>query len=338
MEKPLSKNTPQRNVKIVAIGKHLPSKKVSAAEIDDKLNSTKGWSLRATGIKNRYFAENESTAEMGAKALKKALNQTNLALDDLDTIVAVSGTTQQPIPCTAALIANHLGICDGITTFDINATCLGFLVGLDLLTNQLNIKKDQTVALIASEISSIGLNWEQKESASLFGDGAAAVIISSKKSEASKILASHFETYPEGASLCQIQGGSTKLHAKFHSTNNQSDYLFDMQGTSLFKLVMKKTPDFLKKLLAQANLKLEDIDMVIPHQASLSGLTLLRKRLGIPEEKFFIHVQEIGNTIAASIPIALHDAQQQGRIKRGDKVLLIGSSAGVSIGAIILEY
>ena len=326
------------DIEILSISKYLPSKLVSPMEIDQKLNVEEGWSLKATGIKSRYFSDGETTAEMGAQALHDAVKNTDIALEDLDAIVSVSGTVQQLIPCTASLIAAQLGLHDGLATFDINATCLGFLVGLDLLACKISLGKYKTVALIASEIASEGLNWKQKESAALFGDGAAAIIIGIGKKGSSKILASHFEAYPEGVKYCQIRGGSLLLHAKHYSEDNHEEYLFDMQGSKLFKLVMKKMPQFIEDLLSQINLTLKDIDLVIPHQASLSALILMRKRLGLSEEQFFINIQEQGNTISASIPMALHDAQKQGRVQRGDKILLIGSSAGVSLGGIILEY
>ncbi|MDX8430560.1 MAG: 3-oxoacyl-[acyl-carrier-protein] synthase III C-terminal domain-containing protein [Candidatus Algichlamydia australiensis] len=326
------------NIELIGVGKYLPSRKVAASGIDNTLKTKLGWSLNATGVKYRFFSDGETSSEMGAKAINEAIKNTNISKFDFDALVSVGGTTQQPIPCTASLIAAQLGLRKGLIAFDVNATCLGFLVALDLLAKQISLGCYNRVALVASEIASEGLNWQQKESAALFGDGAAAVIIGPGKKGGSKIIASHFETYSEGVEFCQIRGGSAKLHAKYHSKENSSEYLFDMHGSSLFKLVMKKLPSFLKDLLAQANLALSDIDLVIPHQASLSALTLLRKRLGLSEKKFFINVHEHGNIISASIPLALHDALNQDRIQRGNKVLLLGSSAGVSLGGVVLEY
>ncbi|MCB1135772.1 MAG: beta-ketoacyl-ACP synthase III [Chlamydiia bacterium] len=321
-----------------SISRYLPSRRVSADEMDDMLGVEEGWSLKATGVKQRFYSEGETTAQMGARALTQALHAAGMQATDLDLLVGVSGTTQQPIPCTAALLAAELGLRDSFCAFDVNATCLGFLVGLDLIASQMHLGRYSTAALVASEIASVGLNLDQKESAALFGDGSVAVILDNKSGQGIKILGTRFETFPEGASYCQIQGGSTGLHAKFFSDDNKDAYFFDMNGSKLFKLVAQRMVGFLQPLFERTGLTMDDIDLVIPHQASLSALTLLRRRLGLTEERFFINVQEQGNLIAASIPFALHDAIVQGRVRKGDKILLLGSSAGVSLGGVIIEY
>jgi 3-oxoacyl-[acyl-carrier-protein] synthase-3 len=325
-------------MKIMSCGKYLPKKKVPASEIDEKLGATPGWTLKATGVENRYFVEEETTSDMGAYAINDALKQSDLSLSDIDVIVSVGASAQQPIPCTAAMIAEKLGVKDSLVAFDINATCLGFLVGLDLMDAQLQMGRYKNVILVASEIASFALNWKQKESAALFGDGAAAVIITALDDRKSTIIGTSFETFPEGASYCQVTGGGTLLHPRHHSEETSARFLFDMNGPKVFKLAMRKMPPFLDKLLAKLNLTKEDVDFVIPYQASLSALTLLRKRLKFPEDKFYINVQKQGNLIAASLPVSLHSAIEEGLIKRGDKVLLLGSSAGVSLGAVIFEY
>jgi 3-oxoacyl-[acyl-carrier-protein] synthase-3 len=296
-----------------------------------------GWTLAASGVEKRYVSDGEPSSQMAAQAVQRALDQAGLDLSEIDALVSVSGTMQQPIPSTGALIAAELGVKDGLLAFDVNATCLGFLVGLDLVAGQIALGRYERVVLVAAEVASVGLNWKQKESAALFGDGAVAVVIGKGVEGSSHLRASHFETYPEGAEYCRIQGGGTKLHAQLHSADRHEAYLFDMNGPKLFKLVARKLPRFIDQLLDKAGMALDDIDLVIPHQASQSGLQIMRRRLGIPSEKYFVNVQNQGNVIAASIPLALHDAYAQGRIKRGDKVMLLGSSAGVSLGGLILD-
>jgi 3-oxoacyl-[acyl-carrier-protein] synthase III len=168
--------------------------------------------------------------------------------------------------------------------------------------------------------------------------GAAVVIERDDNPSGSKILASNLATYIEGTHMAEVKGGGTKLHPREYRETNKTDFLFHMEGEKMFRLSMKYVPGFFAALLKAANCKLDDIKMIIPHQASLTAMKLIQRKLCIPDERFMITIQEYGNTIASSIPLALHDAISQGRVKRGDLVLLFGTSAGLSVGGLVLEY
>jgi 3-oxoacyl-[acyl-carrier-protein] synthase-3 len=152
------------------------------------------------------------------------------------------------------------------------------------------------------------------------------------------MLAARMETFPRGAHLAEIRGGGSGCHAKHFAVNKSADYLFDMDGKGIFKIASEILPGFAERLLTEARLGWADFQIVIPHQASLAALRLTQRRLGIPEEKFFIFAERVGNTIAASIPMGIHFALQEGRLRRGDKALLIGTSAGFSVGGLALEF
>lgn len=193
------------------------------------------------------------------------------------------------------------------------------------------------VLLVASEVASAGLNWSHKESAGLFGDGAAAVVISRTEStDSSHIICSGMKTYSEGAELSQIRGGGTKIHPR--NTNTIEPFLFEMNGKAIYKLTSKLLPNFVDTLLSSASFKMSDFDLVITHQASEMAMRLMAKKLRITNEQLVNILPSHGNMIAASIPLALHEAIIQKRIKRGDQVLLLGTSAGLSLGGMILEY
>ncbi|GAB2567726.1 3-oxoacyl-[acyl-carrier-protein] synthase-3 [Gracilibacillus alcaliphilus] len=325
-------------VKIIGVGKYMPRRVVTSEELDQKLRVKPGWVERKTDVRSRHYAETETASEMGAYAIQEALEAAQLSFEDIDCIVAVSGTAEQEIPCTASLIQKALGQeHSGVPAFDINSTCLSFLVGLDMMSYVIEAGRYQRVVFVSSEIASIGLNWEHKESAALFGDGAAAVIVERGDQQAvSRILSSKMETYSAGAEFSQIRGGGTKLHPRI--TQELEPFLFEMNGKAIYKMAAKLLPDFVDTLLKEANCTMADIDVVIPHQGSAMAMRLITKKLGISEQQLMYITPTHGNTIAASLPMGLYEALHQGRLKRGDRILLLGTSAGLSLGGMVLVY
>ncbi|RHW34666.1 beta-ketoacyl-ACP synthase III [Lysinibacillus yapensis] len=331
--------TQVRNVKIVGTGKYLPSKKIHSNELDLVLGVKPGWVEQKSGVKMRSFIDNETASEMAAYAAIEAINASGLQKEEIDCIVSVSGTMQQPIPCNASLVQKQLGLSNSqIPCFDINSTCLSFVTGLDTISYLIHSGRYSNVLLVSSEVASAGLNWEAKESAILFGDGAAAAVLTkTPENESSNILAGHMETFSEGAHFTEIRGGGTKLHPN-NPNAKYTDYLFDMNGKAVFKLSSKHIHPFMEKLLSYSHCTLNEIDLVVPHQASGMAMRILRKKLGIEEAKFMDILHHHGNTIASSIPMALHEAILQKKIQRGSKVMLLGTSAGLSIGGVVFEY
>lgn len=331
--------TQLRNVKIAGTGKYVPSKKLYASEIDRLLQVPSGWTEQKSGVFMRSFAEHETASKMAALAAIEAIRAAGISKEEIDCIVSVSGTMEQPIPSNASLVQMQLGLSHSkIPCFDINSTCLSFVTGFDTMSYLVHGGRYNHVLLVSSEIASVGLDWEAKESAILFGDGAAAAILTrTPENESSSILAGHMETFSEGAHFTEIRGGGTKLHPN-DSKAKKSDFLFDMNGKAIFKLSSKNIHAFMETLLREAQCTLDDIDLVVPHQASGMAMRILRNKLGIEEAKFMNILRTHGNTIAASIPMALHEAIGQNRIQRGSKVLLLGTSAGLSIGGMVFEY
>ncbi|RUL48200.1 beta-ketoacyl-ACP synthase III [Lysinibacillus antri] len=328
-----------RNVKILGTGKYLPMKKVYSHEIDELLGVTNGWVEQKSGVVVRSFVEQETASEMAAYAANDAIKASGLQKTDIDCIVSVSGTMEQPIPCNAALIQQQLGLNDSkIPCFDINSTCLSFVTGFDTISYLVHCGRYKNVLLVSSEVASVGLDWDKKENVILFGDGAAAVVLTkTPENEPSKVLCGHMETFSDGAHFTEIRGGGTKLHPN-NPNGKKDDFLFDMNGKSVFKLSSRNIAAFLEKLLAASDCTMNDIDLVVPHQASGMAMRILRNKLGIEERKFMNIIHNHGNTIAASIPMALHEAIMQNKIQRGNKIMLIGTSAGLSIGGVVFEY
>jgi 3-oxoacyl-[acyl-carrier-protein] synthase III len=328
-----------RKIKIISTGKYLPKNPVTAQQLAERIGTSAEWIEKKSGVKIRYFVNGETASQMGAFAAKNALEVAGLSIRDIDCIVSTSGIPEQSIPCNAALIQEQLGATDlGIPAFDINSTCLSFITGLDTISYLVTAGRYKRVLLVATEVSSLGINWQDKESCTLFGDGAAAAIITqSDKEDSSQILSSRIETYSKGAHLTECQGGGNKYHPSEYG-NDPEFFLFKMDGRGVYRLSSQILPGFVERLFAPSGLKMEDIQMVIPHQASLMAMRLISKQLNIPPEKFMVIAHNHGNTVAASVPMALHEAIVQKKINRGDKIMLLGTSAGFSVGGIILEY
>lgn len=328
-----------RHVRIMGTGQYLPEKIVTDDEMDLRLGTPKGWVRKMTEVTVRHFAgPHETSSYMGAKAAEAALLAAGLRFQDIDCLVCVSGTKEQALPSTAVLIQRALGQeMSGVPAFDIDATCLSFLVGLDLMSYLVEAGRYRHVLLVSSEIASAGLNWKEKESAALFGDGAAAVVIGPSEGT-SRILGSSMRTYSKGASLSEIRGGGTRIHPREHSEATEEDFLFHMNGQAIFRMASQLLPDFVGELLVQSDLRMADFQAVIPHQGSAMALRLMQKKLGISGGQMVNITPDHGNTIAASIPMALHEAIRQGRITRGGRVLLLGTAAGLSLGGMTLVY
>ncbi len=329
----------QRSVRILSTGKYLPKRQVTAEDLANTIGVSRDWIERKSGVLVRHFVEDETASQMGSYAAKEALTAANLLPQDIDCIVCANTVAEQGIPCTAVLIQQHLGLAaSGIPAFDVNATCLSFLVALDLLSYLIDCERYSRVLIISSEISTIALDWSDHESCTLFGDGAVAVIVEKSSQESSAaILASRLETYSEGAKLSQCLGGGNKHHPKEYA-DHPDRFLFKMDGRGVYRMASKILPEFLQRFFEPVGLSMADMKLVIPHQASLMAMRLIQKQLGISDDAWMVIAHNHGNTMAASIPMALHEAIQQGRLKRGDYALLLGTAAGLSIGGIALRY
>lgn len=327
-----------RQVKIVGTGKYLPQTKVTSSMVAARFGMDASQVEARSGIKSRHRVQNETASEMGAKAAQEALLSAGLQVSDIDCIVCTSGCPEQSFPCTASLVQNRLGAGDsGIPSFDVNASCLSFLTGLDTISYMIEANRYKRVLLIASEVCT-GVNWDDYETGTLFGDGAAAAVVErSAAGEASAILASRMETYGKGATLSQCLAGGNKYPLEEYKSDPTS-FLFTMDGRGLYKMAAQVLPGLVQQLLSDSKITANDIDLVIPHQASLSALELTRRNLGFTQDKWMNILENHGNTIAASIPMALHEAIVQKRLVRGQLALLLGTAAGFSVGGLLFRY
>ena len=284
----------------------------------------------------RYrISEGESQISLAVSACEKALKNANIAINDIDCIVSASAVGIQPIPCTAALIHEKIAKGTSIPALDINTTCTSFITALDTMSYLVEAGRYERVLIVSCDVASIALNPKQKESFQLFSDGAAAFVIEKTEKEIGVIDAIQ-KTWSEGAHSTEIRGGLSNFHPKNYSEMTKEEYMFDMNGKTVLSLSISKIPELMKNFLKNNGMKVSDIDMTVPHQASVA-MPLVMQKLGIEKDKFLDEVKEFGNMVSASVPITLVHGLENGRIKSGNTILLIGTAAGLTTNMMLIK-
>lgn len=331
-----------RAAALLGSGMCLPRRGVSAATIETAHGLPAGSVTARTGVETRHFANvaaGETAAVLGADAARQALDAAGLGFQDMDLLLGAAGTSQQPIPCTAALIQRALGEGEsGVPAFDVNCTCLSFVAALDLAASLIVAGTHRRVLVVSAEVCSPGLNWREPETSALFGDGAAAFVVGPANDPGQGVVHARLATYAAGAEHCRIEGGGSTLHASAYHKENRARFHFQMDGPAIHREASRRLPPFVDGFLREAGTTLEEIDVVVPHQAGRLPIEILRRKLRIDPERLIVTLAGHGNLIAASIPAALHLAIRAGRVRRGQRVLLLGTSAGFSMGALLLQY
>ncbi|GAA3517122.1 beta-ketoacyl-ACP synthase III [Aquimarina addita] len=325
-------------IKIVSTGKYLPAI-VSSIELEKKHGIPLGWSSEHSGVTTRHIATTESNGYMGARAAEQSLDHAKMILADIDMIISASGTFDYPIPNQASIIKSEMkdGYTCHIPAIDINSTCLSFITAFEYAANILNGKQYKNVLIISSEIASKGLNPDNWETLTLFGDGAAAVIVSYDETSESTYFKGGQQTYSEGVYHTIIEGGGNQNPIKEHAYH-QELHSFKMNGKHLLKMAIQKIPVFIDWFFKDLDINIYSVDVIVPHQASKLGLSIFNKLYDIEDKKVKKTLASYGNCIAASIPLTLINAIESGEISRGDQCLLVGTSAGFSIGGVLLKY
>jgi len=308
-----------RNIKIIGYGNYLPN---------NVLEFEREKRYRCNGF--------ETHLDMAVKASNKALENAKLTIKDIDCIVSASAVVMQLIPCNAALIHEKIAKDTNIPAIDINTSCTSFVTALDMMSYLIEAGTYKNVLIVSSDIASEGLNEEQKESYTLFSDGASAFVITKSEDSNQGIIGSIIRTYSEGVHATEIRGGGTLRTAMKYKLEDKSDYTFDMTGKPVLSLCARKLPELFNEFEKEFNFSIEDVDVVIPHQAS-RALPFIMKMLKIAESKYINRVSELGNMVSVSIPYLLCDLLENGKIKRGDKVLLCGTAAGLTCNILLLS-
>jgi len=319
---------------IVGSARALPRRAVTAAELDQRLGLEAGWTARHTGVLVRHQAADPAEImELTRQVCHGALADAGRTLADLDLIVDASLSLQQPIPCNAALVQQTLGpAAAGIPCFDVHASCLGFLAALNVINGLFAVGSARRALIVCAESPLFGVNWDEPESACLMGDSAVAFVV--EAAERPNRCAFLFETFAEGARLCEVRGGGHRIPPHIYAESRRADYCFHMDGKAVHKFASQQFPPLLKRVLAATGHPLEALH-VVPHQASGPALEFMRRRLGLAAERFHVSVAEHGNLVAASIPYVLDGVRR--RLPAGAPIMALGTAAGYTQAATLFE-
>ena len=313
---------------IAGVGSALPKRCVTNAELAETVDTTDEWIVERTGIRSRYIADDsETTASLATEACRRALAHAGIEAGDVGLIVLATATPDQTFPSSATKVQAALGIDDCIA-FDVHAVCTGFLYALSVADSMLQSGAADTALVIGAETFSRILDWEDRGTCVLFGDGAGALVLKAEDSERG-ILATRLHADGRYNDMLYVDGGP--------STTGTVGKL-RMKGREVFRHAVKNLADVLTEVLTIAGLTAADVDWVVPHQANARILDATAKKLGLPKEKVVVTVDRHANTSAASVPLALDTAVRDGRIKRGDLIVLEAMGGGFTWGAAVLRY
>ena len=319
------------NIKITGVGYYLPENIETSEQLAPKIGKSVDWIMSRTGVQERRVSDIDVDL-MGAKASKLALKN---KVPDL--ILNASGVGKQVIPDTSVFIQKELGF-KGVPSFTIHSTCLSFLVALNTAANFISQNTYKKILIVSSDRGTRGRNYDEPESAALLGDAAAAVLVEKAlDDEESCMLDFTMNTYPEGSHLTEVRGGGTNLHPH-DSETKFADNLFTMNGPMIYKMARKTVYNQIQLDLKNNNLKADDIDLVIPHQASGLAIKAYSKYGGFSNDKVVNILDKTGNCVAASLPLALAIAYKDNRIKRGDLIYFVGTGAGLSVASCLIKF
>ena len=313
---------------VLGAGSALPKRRVTNEELAQNVDTTDEWIVERTGIRSRYVAgEGETTASLAVEAARRALEHAGIEALDIDLIVLATATPDQTFPSSATKVQATLGIKDCIA-FDVHAVCTGFLYALSVADSMLRGGNAQKALVIGAETFSRILDWEDRATCVLFGDGAGALVLGAEEGERG-ILATKLHADGRHNDLLFVDGGP--------STTGTVGKL-RMKGREVFRHAVVNLADVLNEVLEAAGLNAGDVDWVVPHQANARILDATARKLGLPAEKVVVTVDQHANTSAASVPLAFDTAVRDGRIKRGDVIVLEAMGGGFTWGAAALRY
>ncbi len=322
---------------ISGTGSYAPPRIVSNHDLSTQMNTSDEWISSRTGIRERRIAgDGEATASMGCEAGRLAMQDAGVKPSDIDLLVVPTLISDMLFPSAASLIQTRLNLRN-VTSFDLSAACSGFIYGLEVVSNMMRSGNYKHALVIGSEKLSSILDWDDRSTSVLFGDGAGAAVLSKVDDTGCGIIDSYTGNDGSKAKLLCMPGGGTAMPATKESLENR-DHFLKMNGPEVFKIAVRWMEQSAKIVLKRNNLKPEDIDLFIPHQANLRIIETLARIIKIPKEKFFVNLDRYGNTSAASIPIALDEARQKELIQTGDNVLMIAFGAGLTWGSTLIKW
>ncbi|MEW6101155.1 MAG: beta-ketoacyl-ACP synthase III [Candidatus Omnitrophota bacterium] len=324
-----------KRVGIIGVGEYLPKRVLTNADLEKMVDTSDEWITTRTGIKERRLADKgEATSDLAVAAAKQALKDAKLKAYELDLIIVATTTPDMAFPSVSCLVQNALA-AKNAACFDISAACAGFVYGITIARQFIAASMYKNVLVVGAETLSSITDWQDRNTCVLFGDGAGAAVLSEVLSGG--IISSYLASDGSLNSLLMLPAGGSRMPATHETVDKRLHYL-KMQGNELFRVAIKSMTEAAERVLKQAGIEFVDVDLVIPHQANSRIIMALVKKLGLAEDKVYLNIERYGNMSSASTAIALCEAVKEGRIKKGDIVLLDAFGAGLVCAACVIEW
>jgi 3-oxoacyl-[acyl-carrier-protein] synthase III len=325
-----------KRAKITALGTYVPPRVMTNADFEKIVETSNEWIVSRTGIRERHVVDKGvATSDLAVEAAKLALFERGIGANDIEAIVVATVTPDMLFPSTACVVQHKLGI-EKVWGFDLSAACSAFVYALQTGAQFVATGAHKKVLVIGADVMSSILDYSDRATCILFGDGAGAVILE-PSDDASGIIDFEHEVDGSGACALYMPGGGS-LHPSTHETVDKKMHFVHQEGQSVFKFAVKKMAEVCETLLLRNNVKASDIDCFIPHQANQRIIKATSERLGLRPESVIINIDRFGNTTAGTIPLAMQTAREEGKLKRGDLVLLASVGAGFTVGATLLRW
>jgi 3-oxoacyl-[acyl-carrier-protein] synthase-3 len=326
-----------RRARIASIATYLPPKLLTNADLEKMVETTDDWILQRTGIRERHIADHGvGTSDLAYEASKRAIERAGLTPADIDLIIVGTTTPDMPFPSTACLLQAKLG-ASRAWGFDLSAACSGFTYSLTTAAQIVGTGGSRHALVVGADVMSSIIDYTDRTTCVLFGDGAGAVVVEATDDDDIGVI--DFENYVDGTgghALCMPAGGS--LRPASHETVEQRLHFVKQEGQTVFKFAVRNMEEVCRRILARNHIDPASIDLFAAHQANRRIIHLTAEKLGMPLEKVLINIDQYGNTTGGTIPLVLNDALEQGRLKRGDLVLLASVGAGFTVGAVLLRW
>jgi 3-oxoacyl-[acyl-carrier-protein] synthase-3 len=328
---------PQLRTVVLGTGSELPSKVLTNADLEKLVDTSDEWIRTRTGIKERrILEEGKGNADMAYAAAVRALEDAGIEATELDAIIMGTVTPDYPFPSSACVLEDMLG-ARGVFSFDVNAACSGFLNALAVADAFIQSGRIQKALVVGSDALSRLLNWQDRGTCILFGDGAGAVVVGASRDGDRGILSTRLRTDGSFVKTLYVPAGGS-LRPASPETVAKNEHTIAMNGKEVFKVAVRSMEEISRGVLEDAGIGVDEVSLVIPHQANHLIITALAERLGVPMEKVVVNLDRYGNTSAASVPVALDEVRKAGRIQSGDVVLLNAFGAGFAWGASVIRF
>ncbi len=323
---------------ILGTGSYAPARVLTNEDLARMVDTSDEWIRTRSGIRERRIAgPDEHASDMAVAAAKRALDDAQLTPAEIDLLVVATVTPDLPMPAVACIIQHKLGVPTTAACFDLNAACSGFVYALDTACAMLGSGRYKKALVVGVEKLSAVVDWTDRTTCVLFGDGAGAAVIGTSNEAGKGLLGTRLGAFGEGVDLLYIPRGGSDAPPTIDSVTSHG-HCIRMKGKEVFKLAVRAMDEAARDILEQHQLRADQISLVIPHQANLRIIEAISQYLELPMERFFVNVDRYGNTSAASIPIALDEARRSGRIRAGDLTLLVAFGAGLTYGSALIRW